>query len=66
MMIKLSTKGSTITMEQKNKGSKVKITVRNECVGGGGRASVETIWTDKDQANIFYKKRLMDGYRKEL
>ena len=60
MTVKLVYKDSSfITMEQKYKGGKVKITVDNK---SGGFAGKEVIWTDKDSANKFYKKRIKDGY----
>lgn len=62
MIIKLNYKdASLVIMEQAYKGAKVKITVINKSIGGG-KNSKDVIWTDKDNANKFYQKRIKDGY----
>lgn len=55
---------STITMEQYQQNGKVKITCRNLPITGKGRATQDTIWVDKDDANKFYTKRIKDGYER--
>jgi hypothetical protein len=58
MTIKLvHNNGSTITMEQKKPGYKVKIAVHySSCFKD------DVLWTDKDSANRFYNNRIKDGF----